>query len=314
MSDSIVEDARGRWPGLLKHFGIDVPLRRSCPCPACGGSDRFTFDDKEGLGTYVCRGCGAGTGFKLLAACMGWTQSQAMGEVRKVIGGIEKVEPKQEMTDEQRKKLLNETWSGGIELKGSDPASKYLFTRTGLKEFPKSLRYHGNLLNVETGANMAALIAKVTDADNKPVAIHRTYLYPDGEKAKLERNKMLIGSMPEGSAIRLMPYEEEIGIAEGIETAISAFAIFGIPTWAAVTAGGLEKWKPPEICKRIWVFGDNDKKFTGQLAAYRLAWKLCQMDRYEKVGVMIPDIIGADWNDVLTLLGSVEAREKYRLS
>ena len=308
---SIVEDARGRWPNLLKHFGFDLPVRRSIPCPACGGKDRFTFDDKHGLGTYVCRGCGAGTGFKLLSVLKGWTQSQAMGEVRRIIGGVEKVEAKEEVSDADRKRLLNETWEGSKAITEGDPAWIYLNKRTGLRDMHKTLHYHPALYNAETRSNMPALVAKVTDKDNRPVALHRIYLTAQGEKAAVSKSKMLLGSMPEGSAIRLMPYETQIGVAEGIETAISAFAIFGIPTWAAVTAGGMEKWTPPDICTTVWVFGDNDKTYTGQLSAYKLAWKLAQLERFEVVKVAIPDIVGADWNDVLTLLGTQDAKIRY---
>jgi putative DNA primase/helicase len=234
-----------------------------------------------------------------------------MGEVRRIIGGVEKVEVKEEISDAERKRLLNETWEGSKAITENDPAWLYLNERTGLREMPKTLRYHPALYNAETRSNMPALIAKVTDLSNRPVAIHRIYLTARGEKAPVAKNKMLLGSMPEGSAIRLMPYETQIGVAEGIETAISAYAIFGIPTWAAVTAGGLEKWKPPEICTTVWVFGDNDKTYTGQLAAYRLAWKLAQLEQFEVVKVAIPEILGADWNDVLKLFGTQDAKKRY---
>ena len=59
-----VERATGRWPGILKHFGLDDRTLSGdhCPCPVCGGKDRFRFDDKEGRGTYYCSHCGAGHG------------------------------------------------------------------------------------------------------------------------------------------------------------------------------------------------------------------------------------------------------------
>ncbi|UIV58778.1 hypothetical protein H6S07_13670 [Escherichia coli] len=33
------------------------PVGKGGPCPACGGDDRFTFDDIEGRGTFICRKC-----------------------------------------------------------------------------------------------------------------------------------------------------------------------------------------------------------------------------------------------------------------
>ena len=120
------------------------------------------------------------------------------------------------------------------------------------------------------------------------------------------------GSIPDGSAIRLFPYQDTLGIAEGIETAISAYAIFGIPTWAAISAAMLVKWTPPHIVRKVYVFGDNDDSFTGQLAAYRLGWALKNNKPLDVVRVIIPDIRGADWNDVLRLHGSTEARLMYK--
>jgi putative DNA primase/helicase len=87
-----------------------------------------------------------------------------------------------------------------------------------------------------------------------------------------------------------------LGIAEGIETALSATALFGVPCWAAVNAGMLAAWQPPPETKRIIVFGDNDPNYAGQAAAYALAARLGSDER--AVEVQIPAEVGADWNDV----------------
>ena len=83
--------------------------------------------------------------------------------------------------------------------------------------------------------------------------------------------------------------------AEGIETALSAFALFGVPTWAAVTAGGLERWTPPNGTERVVVFGDNDTSGTGQAAAWVLAKRLIVAGL--ETEVKIPEVAGTDWND-----------------
>ena len=44
----------------------------------------------------------------------------------------------------------------------------------------------------------------------------------------------MMGTMPTGAAVRLMPHEEMLGIAEGIETALSASILFNVPVWAAL--------------------------------------------------------------------------------
>ena len=302
---SAVEIARGKWPSILAQIGISVKRNHHGPCPLCGGTDRFRFDDLDGRGTYYCNQCGAGNGVQLMQRKTNWPMAKVMKEIERM-AGVLPTEPIQEKRDdpEKRRKQLNEMWQGGKNVSRDDVVGEYLNSRTGLKVYPPVLRFHPALYHAETKSNHPAMIAKVTDQDNKPVAIHRTWI------ADVEPNKKLTaGTLPPASAIRLLPYEESLGIAEGIETAISAWAIFGIPTWAAISANMLEKWEPPQIVKKVYVFGDNDHNFVGQLSAYRLAYRLRQNDKFDEVRVVIPNIRGADWNDLLSLHGTQDARK-----
>jgi len=64
--------AIGRWPDLLTAVGIDTPFSgKHGPCPACGGKDRFRFDNKGGRGTWICNQCGAGDGLDLVGKVTG---------------------------------------------------------------------------------------------------------------------------------------------------------------------------------------------------------------------------------------------------
>ncbi len=62
----------GNWRAVLASHGIDEKLLdgRHNPCPGCGGTNRFRFDDKEGRGTWICsqggKGEVAGDAFALL--------------------------------------------------------------------------------------------------------------------------------------------------------------------------------------------------------------------------------------------------------
>jgi putative DNA primase/helicase len=69
--ENVKAAARGRWPEILPALGITGQLiKRSSRCPGCGGKDRFSFDDKNGDGTWICHqggaGIAAGDGFDLL--------------------------------------------------------------------------------------------------------------------------------------------------------------------------------------------------------------------------------------------------------
>ena len=79
-----------RWPWILTRFGIPASALKgkNCPCPGCGGKDRFRFDNKDGTGSFLCsQGTGdvlAGTGWTLLEHVYGWSFERALEEVARV--------------------------------------------------------------------------------------------------------------------------------------------------------------------------------------------------------------------------------------
>src|SRR3546814_10655271 len=53
------------------------------------------------------------------------------------------------------------------------------------------------------------------------------------------------GGFPIGSYVELSPPAEEMGVAEGIETALAVTRDFGIPCWSTISADGLKAFTPP---------------------------------------------------------------------
>jgi putative DNA primase/helicase len=88
MAVSTIERAKGRWPEILRHLGVEDRFLRNKhgPCPNCGGKDRFRFDNKNGDGTFYCSQCGPGTGMILLRRLRGWDHKTACDEVDRIIG------------------------------------------------------------------------------------------------------------------------------------------------------------------------------------------------------------------------------------
>ncbi len=268
--------ARGKWPEILKRFGVDDKYLRNKhgPCPICGGKDRFRFDDKGGEGTYYCNGCGAGNGFDLLLSCTGMTFKEAANEIDKFVGNID-AQPAKPKKDPSI--ALNAIIQGLDKRGGVTPVRLYLKSR-GLMNC-KALRYHPGITYYDDGkpqGKWPAMVAYFLRENGKPCTLHITYLTSKGLKAPVDSPRKFkpgVCEMP-GGAIRLTDIYPPIGIAEGIETALAVMAKFQIPCWATGTAGNMEAFKPPQGIERVTIFGDNDSSYTGQKAAYTAAHKL----------------------------------------
>lgn len=82
--------ARYRWQEIHAAIGIDPKFLRNKhqPCPACGGEDRFRYDDKDGKGTFICTHweSGAGDGFGLVMHFLGCDFQTALKQVSGILG------------------------------------------------------------------------------------------------------------------------------------------------------------------------------------------------------------------------------------
>ncbi|HDF2329016.1 TPA: AAA family ATPase [Morganella morganii] len=74
----VVARHRHNWAAVMAMLNIPLPPDgRHGPCPACGGKDRFRFDDKAGRGTWFCNQCGHGDGLDLVALVKQCSLSEA---------------------------------------------------------------------------------------------------------------------------------------------------------------------------------------------------------------------------------------------
>lgn len=295
------ERAQGRWRSILPALGVSSDFLRGKhgPCPLCReGKDRFRFDDKGGNGSWICSHCGAGDGTKLVMLVNGWEFKQAAIEIEKLIGQAPVQAARPAMSDDDVRGAKNALWRNSEPVTLATTAGRYLRSRTGLTTFSPCLRAVARLRYAgERSLFFPALVAMVTASNGTPATLHRTYLGKDGGKAPVEDPRRLMpGHVQKGSAVRLAEHAERLGIAEGIETAISATVLFGIPCWAAINSTLLSSWIPPEGVTEVTIFGDNDANYAGQAAAYTLAHRIARTDRMVKVE--LPPSIGTDWNDV----------------
>lgn len=294
--------ARGRWRGILMQLGVPESLLtgRQGPCPVCGGNTRFRFDDKDGRGTSYCNTCGSRDGFQLAEALMGQSFSDVASRIDVIVGNLKPDAIRHEISEDDRVRMLRETYLGSRPIAPGDLAHTYLASR-GVEDMisPKALRFHPALRDGDGGIRPALLAMVGIPGETKFATIHRTFLRPDG-RAKAEMGsprKLMPGPCPDGACVVLAEYlgSGPLGIAEGVETALSAAALFEMPVWSAISADMLAKWSPPEGCHEVVVFGDRDPGFAGQACAYALARRLASR---MTVTVRLPDRVGEDWADV----------------
>jgi len=300
--DAVKREVVGRWPGILQALGIKVGDGGYVECPLCGRKDKYRFDNKDGRGTWVCV-CGAGDGFKLVQEINNIGFVEAMELVAPIVGAVE-VQQTQEKKSTFTKEKAREIFKGAVRSERKNPVGLYLAAR-GVTTCPETLWYHPEMM-AGGGKKLPAMVACVTTKGGEVSAMHRTFLTKDGRKADCDPVKKQSPNITgvknvKGAAIRLFPPANGvIGVAEGIETALACYDVHGIPTWAAVSAVGMIGWEPPDgiPIKKVFIFGDNDKNFVGQAAAYQLATKLAVLRKID-VEVLIPDGEGMDWLDEL---------------
>lgn len=199
---------------------------------------------------------------------------------------------------------LASLWACAFELQPDDAASLYLKRRgIAISPVPQALRYAPHQAYRHWDGHVAmhpAMLAAVQAPDGTLVAVHRTYLDKRGRKAAVPTVKKLTqtAGLMAGAAIRLHPMGSNgvIGCAEGIETALAARLSSGVPTWAAVSASGMQSFVWPAGARRLIVFADNDANRTGQRAAEALAMRARAAGL--SVSVLVPQVRGRDWCDV----------------
>ena len=177
------------------------------------------------------------------------------------------------------------------------PVETYLRVRGYTGDIPDAIRFHQNLKHSETHSYCPTMIAAVT-LGSEIVAIHRTFLKPDGSgKAGVDPNKKMLGSVKGGSVKLGMLVGDELAIAEGIETALTFYLATGITTWAALSANFMENiiLPPSKQVPNVIIVADNDE--AGINAANHLAKRLSS-EGYA-VRIAMPEQKGSDFNDVL---------------
>ena len=316
--------AADRWPTVLAGLHIDVPdsPRRHAPCPACGGSDRFRFDD-GGRGSFICNQCGAGDGLDLIKRVNNCDTTEAAQLAADVLG-IDyrtvkqdeatasqkreqmKAESQQREQERQRRKLAEieqrrglfvSHWQGLAET-AFEGESEYLMNK-GLVGFTFPVLPDGSLL-----LGLVDESGTVTAAQT---------ITQQGEK------RLLAGSAKRGAyhAVNAADAPQSVLIAEGLATALSVHLIRPEAlTVCAIDAGNLQPvaqamhQRYPNA--QIIIAADNDIKpgepNTGKDAAEKAAKAVCGWV------ALPPTVKKADWNDYHQQYGLEAATTAFKNS
>lgn len=130
--------------------------------------------------------------------------------------------------------------------------------------WPNVLGFHAALPYPGRG-RMPALVARVDDVAGNIAGVWREFISSDGRKADVEMQKLGLGPVS-GGAVRLGGQGARIGVAEGVRTALGAWALIGFeyPVWACLSTSGLTGFEVPLFVERIVGFPDGDRPYRKQ--------------------------------------------------
>jgi hypothetical protein len=152
-----------------------------------------------------------------------------------------------------------------------------------------------------------AMIARVTDLDDRITGAHRTWLAPTGRgKAPIDTPRRAMGDLL-GNAVRFGVANDVLAAGEGIETMLSLRCVLPtLPMVAALSANHLAAILLPLTLRRLYIARDADA--AGDAAVTALT------ERAEAAGIeaiaLSPRL--GDFNEDLRTLGIAEIRAALR--
>ncbi|HJE54689.1 MAG TPA: toprim domain-containing protein [Acinetobacter pseudolwoffii] len=237
--DDVKAHARGKWDMIFPQFAIAMPpKKRHAPCPACGGSDRFRYDDKKEMGDFYCNGCGAGDGFELISRCTHLSFPQVLEEVAAIVG----LTADTKITDADRKRWKKEAdMRERIRLEEEAKIQKNAARKA--QSLWRSTHQSGECAYLERKKvpNLGCLINHEGDLivplfDENGEMWNLQYIKYDGEKTFLKGGRVK-GCFHFIGTVELQ--DPVICIAEGYATAASIHLATGYPVAVAFNAGNL---------------------------------------------------------------------------
>jgi hypothetical protein len=293
-----IEDEIARRGLKLKGRGP----KRAGPCPVCGGTDRFSINIRKQV--WHCRRCDKGGDvIELVRHIDGCDFATAQRTLRLVDRPTDAKPaasaPRPPAGDTNSARALTLWWAA--KPVAGTLVETYLRSRGLQFADPDGevLRFHPHCpFGGKVHPCMVALFRSITG--NKPVAIHRTALSPEGRKI----DRMTLGPMT-GAAIELTADEDVtygLHIGEGIETTLAAMQLGFKPAWALGAAGGIRAFPVLAGIEALTILVDHDNPDEkGRQAGHEAARECGErwMGAGREVRSVVPRRCGADMADLV---------------
>ena len=295
---------------ILEHYGIN-PSKKHTTCPLCEGKAKFRISHYQGKVMYICT-CSQGSILDLIISFTRRTFQEVVQEIDKLLGNV--FEPTVKYAKEKTKQLEKKKWQ-----------LDYLRTLTSIHDTPGQayLRKRGIYAAVGSGVGwdqkQSCIVAySKSSLTNQISHIHQTFIKnidgnwikdfrPTKEGALIDKKMVTVTDFVKSPAVQLFRHSDILGIAEGLETALSAHEMYKLPMWAALNASLLSGFIAPSGVKVLRIYADNDANGTGMAAAYKAGRANILSKRIndvQTVEIYRPQQRG-DFNDVLCLAQKV---------
>jgi putative DNA primase/helicase len=261
----------GRALGGFRHGGGWLAR---CPCPNHGrgkGDRNPSLSIGDGHDGRLLMRCFAGCEFVDVLGELKHRGINTTNEVQKPRAPAQppKIEPS---------KLALDIWNSAKPLRGT-VGEQYL-QRRGILLTPSSLRFGGS-----------SMVAALRQPYVGVTAVQRTPI----DSIDLTRGQRQTDGPMGTGAVRLGDAKSIMGLAEGVETALAAMMLSGMPVWASLGSARLHRVELPPLVQEVHVFGDNDE--AGKKAADRTAETHLGLGR--TVHIHFPRQGSRDFNDAL---------------
>ncbi|MGE4307388.1 MAG: toprim domain-containing protein, partial [Novosphingobium sp.] len=193
------------------------------------------------------------------------------------------------------RRRAQDLWDEALPIAGT-PAQAYL-CRRAIPQTPSVLRYHPRtpLGRGKLAAFRPAMLAAIHE-DDRLVALQRTFLDArEPRRARDLANPRRSLAQPGRGAVLLAPATEVLGLAEGVESALSAMILLGIPVWATLGSERFPHVAVPETVTRLILLPDADR--AGRIGADKASEAHVVPGR--TIETIWPPAPFNDWNDVL---------------